>query len=121
VLKEKPVGNLLRIEFVLSIYFTLIVAVALFRPPCINLITAFLVFAGGLIGGMHFPLSIAALKKQRAGFVYGIDLIGSSIGALVTAMILIPILGIVFTLVVFCLMNCLVGIGLATIKSGSIC
>jgi predicted membrane-bound spermidine synthase len=89
--------------------------VALFRPPCINLIIAFLVFAGGLIGGMHFPLSIAALKKQRAGFVYGIDLVGSSVGALVTAMVLIPMLGIVQTLLVFVFFNFLVGMGLATI------
>ncbi|MDH4210342.1 MAG: hypothetical protein OEV79_02715 [candidate division WOR-3 bacterium] len=116
-LRSRPVGNLLRIEFVLSVYFAVIIAVALFQLPCINLIVAFLVFAGGLIGGMHFPLSIAALESKRPGFVYGVDLIGSSIGALVTAMLLIPILGIVFTLFVFALMNCLVGIGLATVRA----
>jgi predicted membrane-bound spermidine synthase len=57
-------------------------------------------------------LSIAIISRERAGFVYGIDLIGSSLGALMTAMILIPILGIVFTLVIFGLMNLFVGIGL---------
>lgn len=116
-LRGNPIGNLLKIELIMAAYFAVIIAVVMLRPPHMNLITAVLVFAGGLLGGMHFPLSIAALDRHRAGFVYGIDLIGSSIGALVTAMILIPILGIVFTLVIFALMNCLVGVGLATVRN----
>ena len=115
-LRIKPVRNLLKIEFSMGLYFAAIIAVVLIGLPYVNLLTAFLVFAGGFLGGMHFPLSIAALGGQRAGFVYGIDLVGSSIGALVTAMILIPILGIVFTLFIFVLMNCLVGVGLATVR-----
>jgi len=115
-LRKRPVENLLKIEFIMGVYLAVIITVVLIGLPYVNLITAVLVFAGGLLGGMHFPLSVAALDRQRAGFVYGIDLVGSSIGALITAMILIPILGIVFTLVVFALMNCLVGIGLATVR-----
>lgn len=69
------------------------------------------------MGGLHFPLSVAALERQKAGFVYGIDLIGSSIGALATAMLFIPILGIVQTLVFFGIMNFLVGMGLSTVRS----
>jgi hypothetical protein len=42
-------------------------------------------------------------------------MLGSSLGALVTAVIFIPILGIVFTLVIFVILNLLVGIGLRTI------
>jgi spermidine synthase len=116
-LRRESVKNLLKIEFIMGLYFATIIGVVLISPPHVNLIAAALVFTGGLLGGMHFPLSIAALERQRAGFVYGIDLVGSSVGALVTAMILIPILGIIFTLFMFALMNCLVGVGLATVRS----
>jgi predicted membrane-bound spermidine synthase len=103
---------LARVELVMAVYFAIMIAVALTEPPHVNIIIPVLVFAGGLMGGLHFPLSIAIISRERAGFVYGIDLIGSSLGALMTAMILIPILGIVFTLVIFGLMNLFVGIGL---------
>jgi spermidine synthase len=116
-LRRESVKNLLKIEFIMGLYFATIIGVVLISPPHVNLIAAALVFTGGLLGGMHFPLSIAALERQRAGFVYGIDLVGSSVGALITAMILIPILGIIFTLFMFALMNCLVGVGLATVRS----
>jgi spermidine synthase len=115
-LKRKPIANLLKVEFVLSLYFALVIGVALLQPPCVNMIIVFLVFAGGFMGGMHFPLSITALERRQAGVVYGIDLIGSSIGALVTAMIFIPILGIIQTLLIFVLLNMFVGVGLATIR-----
>ncbi|UCG29580.1 MAG: hypothetical protein JSV53_08695 [candidate division WOR-3 bacterium] len=116
-LRGNPIGNLLKIEFIMAVYFAVIIAVVLLRSPHMNLIAAVLVFTGGLMGGLHFPLSVAALERQKAGFVYGIDLIGSSIGALATAMLFIPILGIVQTLVFFGIMNFLVGMGLSTVRS----
>ncbi len=116
-LKRKPIINLLRVEIILSIYFMVMIGVALLQPGFINVIIALLVFTGGLLGGVHFPLSVAVLERQKAGFVYGIDLIGSSIGALVTAMLFIPILGIVQTLMFFGIMNLLVGMGLSTVRS----
>jgi spermidine synthase len=115
-LKKAPVDNLLRIEIALSIYFLIMIGVALVQPSFVNMIIVFLVFVGGLLGGMHFQLSVAVLEKQKAGFIYGVDLIGSSVGALVTAMILIPILGIIQTLFLFGAMNLLLGIGLATVR-----
>jgi spermidine synthase len=116
-LKRMPVVSLARVEYVMAAYFMLVIAVAMAEPPLVNIIIPFLVFCGGLMGGLHFPLSIAIISRKKAGFVYGIDLIGSSLGALVTAMVLIPILGIVFTLFFFGLMNLLVGIGLS-VKRG---
>ncbi|MBE0431889.1 hypothetical protein IBX73_00335 [candidate division WOR-3 bacterium] len=116
-LKERPVDNLMRVGFSLTAYFALVIVLALLRPPQINVIIVILVFAAGLLGGMHFPLSVAALERQRAGVVYGVDLIGSSMGALVTAMVLIPVLGIVQTLLVFLVLNLLISIGLATVRS----
>ncbi len=117
-LKRNAIARLAQVELLLAAYFLIVVMVALFEPPLVNIVIPGLVFCGGLMGGLHFPLSISALRKEKAGFVYGIDLVGSSIGALVTAMILIPILGIVFTLVVFCLLNLFVGFGLFTIRTG---
>jgi spermidine synthase len=113
VLRRKPLAVLARVELVMAVYFAIMIAVALTEPPLVNMIIPVLVFGGGLMGGLHFPLSIAIISRERAGFVYGIDLIGSSLGALMTAMILIPVLGIVFTLAIFGLMNLFVGVGLS--------
>jgi spermidine synthase len=116
---RNAIGNLAGVEFILAAYFLIMIGVALAQPPFVNIIIPTLVFCGGLMGGLHFPLSIAIVSRERAGLVYGIDLIGSSIGALATAMILIPILGIVFTLVIFGLLNFFVGVGLGTLETGS--
>lgn len=115
-LKERPVGNLMKVGFGLAAYFALVIVLAMLEPPLINVIVIILVFAAGLLGGMHFPLSVAALEGQGAGIVYGIDLIGSSLGALATAVILVPVLGLVQTLLIFIALNLLVSIGLATAR-----
>jgi spermidine synthase len=114
MLRRRPVTVLARVEFVMAAYFAIMIVVALTQPPLVNIIIPVLVFCGGLMGGLHFPLSIAIISREKAGFVYGVDLIGSSLGALVTAMILIPILGIIFALGIFALMNLLVGVGLSS-------
>jgi spermidine synthase len=116
-LRRNSIANLARVEYIMTAYFLTVVAVALTEPPMVNLIIPFLVFFGGLMGGLHFPLSVDIVSRDRAGVIYGIDLIGSSLGALVTAMILIPILGIVHTLAIFGLLNLCVGVGLNTIRT----
>ncbi|MCK4941654.1 hypothetical protein KAS45_06130, partial [candidate division WOR-3 bacterium] len=120
-LQTNLLANLARVEFGLTVYFAIMIAAAISQPPFMSVIIAVLVFVGGLMGGLHFPMSVAIIRRENAGFVYGIDLIGSSLGALVTAMVLIPILGIIYTLIIFLLMNFLVGVGLKTIRSGTIC
>lgn len=111
-------GNLITIlsqlEFMMSLYCVIIILLSFAKLPGTNLIIPLLIFIGGFLGGIQFPLSIGILKRERAGIVYGIDMLGSSLGALVTAVIFIPILGIVFTLVIFVILNLLVGIGLRT-------
>lgn len=116
-LRRRPIVSLARVEFVMAVYFAVVIAVALNQPPLVNLVISLLVFCGGLMGGLHFPLSIAIIGKEKAGFVYGIDLIGSSLGALVTAMVLIPVLGIVFTLAIFVSLNLFVGVGLSFMRA----
>lgn len=107
------------VEFIMGLYFAVIILVFFLKIPGAAVIIPFLIFFGGFMGGLHFPLSVGILKRKKAGIVYGIDLIGSSIGALVTSIIFIPILGIIFTLFIFVVLNVLVAIGLRTIMTKS--
>ena len=116
-IRRSAITRLGQVQLLLAVYFLIVIAVALTQPPLVNIIIPSLVFGGGLMGGLHFPLSVSVLRRERAGFVYGIDLIGSSLGALITAMILVPILGILFTLVIFCLLNLFVGLGLYSVRA----
>ncbi len=113
-------GNLIRVianvEFLMGLYFAAIIAISLFRLPGAHIIIPILIFFGGFLGGLHFPVSIGILKKRRAPILYSVDLVGSSVGALVTSVIFIPILGIIYTLFIFVLLNLLIGIGLRTIS-----
>ena len=105
------------VELIMGLYFALILFISVMQVPGTTVIIPGLVFFGGFMGGVHFPLSIAILKRRYAGSVYSIDLIGSSLGALITAVIFIPILGIVFTLFLFIILNILVGISLRFFRS----
>lgn len=71
----------------------------------------FVVGGAGFIGGCQFPLANhlylrkSSLKKGSAGLLYGIDLTGSSAGALLTSGFIIPILGIPNTLLLLSFIN----------------
>lgn len=84
-------GDFALFSFILPVLFHNINSTVLF--PIISLIA-------GFIGGTQFPLANSILlgKEGEAGRVggltYGLDLIGSFIGALLTGVLLIPILGI---------------------------
>ncbi|HEC77986.1 MAG TPA: hypothetical protein ENI34_02445 [candidate division WOR-3 bacterium] len=103
------------VEFITALYFITIIGISLVKIPGTNLLISVLIFIGGVLGGIHFPLSIDILKKRAAGILYGVDLIGSGLGALITAIIFIPILGIVFTLFIFTVLNILIAVGLRTV------
>ena len=63
-----------------------------------------LTLVAGYLGGLHFPLAngvyLAGRKEvgKIASLIYGVDLVGSSAGALSAGIILLPILGISETL-----------------------
>jgi spermidine synthase len=66
-----------------------------------NVIFAFLPVIPGLVGGFQFPLANSLYMRTKgtqishvAGLTYGLDLFGSCIGAILTSVILIPIIGI---------------------------
>jgi spermidine synthase len=76
-----------------------------------NLVFPFLSMLAGIIGGLQFPLAnyIYLGKGRKAGraggITYGIDLMGSCLGALLTSAFLIPVLGITNTCLAISLIN----------------
>jgi len=79
--------------------------------PCIEPAFYILIFLSGLAGGFQFPLADSLYRKSISyresglGVIYGIDLAGSSVGALVTASLMIPILGMIPVLVFLSALN----------------
>ena len=75
------------------------------------LIFPFLSAGAGYIGGMQFPianrlvLSSGRHLTHVAGFLYGFDLLGSAVGAILTSAFLIPIFGVYPVLVFFGFIN----------------
>jgi len=70
-----------------------------------------LTLIAGYLGGLHFPLANAIYLGggrevgKVASLVYGVDLVGSSAGALSAGIILLPVLGIAYTLSVITVLN----------------
>jgi spermidine synthase len=70
----------------------------------IEILFPLLTALAGFLGGLHFPLAnhIYLGEDTRlgitAGLINGIDLLGSSVGALLAGVVILPILGIVQTL-----------------------
>ncbi|MFH1940533.1 MAG: fused MFS/spermidine synthase [bacterium] len=80
----------------------------------------------GFIGGCQFPLAnrlylqTGRSVEKAAGFLYGLDLIGSSAGAMLTSAFLVPILGIYTTLILLvCLNACGLGILFTAVEKKS--
>jgi spermidine synthase len=76
-----------------------------------NLLFPLLILGGGLLGGFQFPLAnklyLESGKKvsKSAGLIYGLDLVGSCLGALLASAFLLPILGIPGTCWALALIN----------------
>lgn len=100
------------IQLSIAFYFLIILFMSITKISGANYATGVLIFMGGFLGGLHFPLSVEILSSKKAGVLYGIDLLGSSFGAIITTVILIPILGILYTVLIFITLNILVSIGL---------
>jgi len=115
-LKGEGMGDGVRtlslIQLSIALYFLIILFMSIAKIPGVNYIIGVLIFVGGFFGGLHFPLSVEILGSKKAGVLYGIDLLGSSFGAIITTIIFIPILGIIYTLLIFVLLNIIVGAGL---------
>ncbi|MEO0126481.1 MAG: hypothetical protein ABIL44_01870 [candidate division WOR-3 bacterium] len=109
---QKKIHLLSAIQFTIAIYFLIILLFAITKMSFTNYIIAVLIFVGGFLGGLHFPVALDIAGESSAGILYGVDLFGASLGALVTAIIFIPVLGILNTSLIFILWNLIVSLGL---------
>ncbi|MEO0166392.1 MAG: methyltransferase [candidate division WOR-3 bacterium] len=104
------------LQFAMGGYFSLIFGLVFVKIFIPNYLIVILIFSGGVLGGIHFPLALEIWGTKPVGLLYGIDLFGASLGALLMTTIFIPILGIPLTNLIFILMHIIMGIGLATVQ-----
>jgi spermidine synthase len=84
-----------------------------------NVVFLILPLMAGMLGGMHFPLANKIYLRGSAevgrsgGIIYGVDLLGSSLGAFLSGIYLIPVLGITQTCFLVAIFNLLAVILLA--------
>jgi len=117
---RKPLRILMPIQGGLALYAVLLLGIILLFQGSDHLSRTssmmevgfpLLTLVAGYLGGLHFPLANAIyLARGRevgkvASLVYGMDLVGSSAGALSTGIILLPVLGIAHTLYVITALN----------------
>ena len=87
----------LSVHFAICLYPLVLPLLFYIRP--VSVIYMFLPAVAGVIGGIEFPLAVQLRRRGRgvgrsAGILYGLDLFGSCIGALLVGPILIPLLGL---------------------------
>ncbi len=93
------------VQLVISVLALLIAfiiprAAALDYPALIFVLFSLLTFSAGLINGVDFPLSLACYmtlnkKAERtAGIVYGVELFGACLGAVLISAVVAPVFGI---------------------------
>ncbi|HUT64227.1 MAG TPA: fused MFS/spermidine synthase [Anaerolineae bacterium] len=79
--------------------------------PVLEVVFYLLTALSGIIGGIQFPVADSlyriSLPQRRSGLgaIYGIDLAGSSAGALFTASLMIPVLGVIPVLTFLFVLN----------------
>lgn len=116
-------GNIhlfLRTQFFIALYPLLLIPLFVFIGYLqrrfgflygIDTLFAFLPFCSGFLGGVQFPLAAYIQWKgggkaaRTIGTIYSVDLLGSCIGALSVAVILVPLLGIIKTCLVAGILN----------------
>jgi spermidine synthase len=113
--------QLFRILQLIMVFFPLFISIILWTfhkynisaisPNWTGLLFPSLTAFAGFTGGCQFILAnslfIGSQKsiKETAGFLYGVDLIGSAAGAIITASFLIPIFGFYTTLTLLSVLN----------------
>ncbi len=110
---KRPVKTLILVQIGLGWYSLVLLLVVIIlhglpdisrSPLIIEIFFPLLTALAGFLGGLHFPLANHAYLGEgtrvgpTAGLVNGIDLVGSSIGALLAGVVILPVLGIPETL-----------------------
>ncbi len=108
------------------IAFIIPLAAAVESPVLIFMLFSMLTFSAGLINGIDFPLSLAcymALNKKAdktAGTVYGVELFGACLGAVLTSALVAPVFGIVSACILAGIANFTAFVVLLTCRRGSL-
>jgi spermidine synthase len=129
---KKDLNYFIGLEVAVCIYPFLLVLLLNFLGPLNQgavswlgpgLLFSLLPAIAGFLGGAQFPLANKICLQQTslkvgkvAGLTYGMDLLGSCLGAFLAAVFLIPILGIVTTCMAAALLNLSVLLGLLLSK-----
>ena len=104
---------LFRLYCILSLYFVGLALTISFLPEALTIPAFFywLVFFIGFLTGMEFPLvnkfylRLKLEPAKKTGTIYGVDMIGSSLGAILTSILFLPILGFTKTIIFLALLN----------------
>ncbi|MDY6878564.1 MAG: hypothetical protein SWK90_20490 [Chloroflexota bacterium] len=89
--------TLIAVQVAVAVYsglFPLILSLPIPAPP---LVFPLLALLAGTLTGMAFPLAVALTQGSAdrvAGMLYGADLVGGCVGALLAAVLFVPVLGI---------------------------
>ncbi len=104
---------LFRLYFFISIYFVALAVVLASRLAILEqkIIFYSFVFVIGFLVGIEFPwvnkfyLEAKIDPDKKTGIIYGADLIGSSLGAILASVFLIPVLGVIQTIIFLAFLN----------------
>jgi spermidine synthase len=90
-------GKLILVQSAVVIYSALFPLILSLPVPAPALVFPLLALVAGLLTGMAFPLAVALIQGDAgrvAGGLYGADLVGGCVGALLGAVLFVPVLGI---------------------------
>ena len=88
---------LIAIQAAVALYSAVFPLILSLPIPAPVLVFPLLALVAGALTGMAFPLAVALTRGsagRAAGLLYGADLVGGCVGALVSAVFLVPVLGI---------------------------
>ncbi len=106
LLHRATVPTLATMQLLIALFAVLIAlildrAVTLPSPTAVLFLFSALTFASGMVNGVGFPISAACYLALRGnadravGAVYGVELLGACLGAILASVVIAPILGLV--------------------------
>jgi spermidine synthase len=100
--------SLLAVQIAIIVYSGLLPLILRLSIPAPALVFPWLALLAGLLTGMAFPLAVALVRGHAgrvAGMLYGADLAGGCLGALLGVALFIPVLGIPQTCAIIALVG----------------
>jgi len=128
---KASIKTLALVQLVISVLAVMIAlvlprAAAVESPAVIFTLFSLLTFSAGLINGVDFPISLAcymALNKRAektAGIVYGVELFGACLGAILTSAVVAPVFGITAACILAAIANFTAFVVILSCRRGSL-